>query len=120
MFDTTLVPLHIVGIQQLAYDLRGVPVYFALAEDRCGSTGAEMASRRQQQQLQQFAAVPEQSDVQSWQQPQQMGWPLGARAQQPYPGAAGPVGNVMQAFRGISLQVSSLQISAAADLIGPL
>jgi hypothetical protein len=56
------------------------------------------------QQQQHFPAVPEQEDVQSWQQ-SQVGWPLGARAQQPYPSAGGPVGNVMQAFRGLSMQV---------------
>ncbi|BDA42057.1 probable transcription factor VIP1 at N-terminal half [Coccomyxa sp. Obi] len=65
------------------------------------------ARREQQAQAQQFAAVLEQEDLQSWQQqqqPPQMAWPLGPRAQQPYPVAAGPVGNVMQAFRGLALQ----------------
>jgi hypothetical protein len=55
---------------------------------------AEAHGARRQQLQQQFAAVPEQQDVQEW--------PLGTRAQQPYPAAAG---QVMQAFRGITLQV---------------
>lgn len=55
--------------------------------------------------MQHFPSVPEAEDVQSWQQPPQVGWPLGSRAQQPYPVAGGPVGNVMQAFRGLSMQV---------------
>ena len=68
---------------------------------------AEVPARRQQP-AQQFAAVPEQEEVHGWQQQQpQMGWPLGQRAQQPYPAAGGPVGNVMQAFRGLSLQVTA-------------
>ncbi|KAK9909600.1 hypothetical protein WJX75_004777 [Coccomyxa subellipsoidea] len=73
---------------------------FQLEERR---SGQDAPAWRQQQQH--FPAVPEQEDVQSWQQ-SQVGWPLGARAQQPYPSAGGPVGNVMQAFRGLSMQGS--------------
>lgn len=75
-----------------------------LPRDTCADV---LARRQQQASAQQFAAVPEQEDVQSWQQQPQMGWPLGPRAQQPYPAAGGPVGNVMQAFRGLSLQVTA-------------
>ena len=60
---------------------------------------------------QQLPAMPEQqalTDMGSWQQ-QPVGWPLGPRAQQPYPGASiSSVGSVMQAFRGLSMHVSAL------------
>jgi hypothetical protein len=45
---------------------------------------------------QQIPTVPEQAPV---------GWPLGPRAAQPYPTAAATVGQVVQAFRGMSMQV---------------
>ena len=60
---------------------------------------------------QQLPTMPEQqalTEMGSWQQ-QPMGWPLGPRAQQPYPAASvSSVGSVMQAFRGLSVHVSVL------------
>ena len=64
-------------------------------------------SRRQmQQQLPSMPTMPEQQaivDMAQWGQP--VGWPLGPRAQQPYPAVSvSSVGSVMSAFRRLDVQ----------------
>ena len=64
-------------------------------------------SRRQmQQQLPSMPTMPEQQailDMAQWGQP--VGWPLGQRAQQPYPAVSvSSVGSVMSAFRRLDVQ----------------
>ncbi|CAK0746583.1 hypothetical protein CVIRNUC_001703 [Coccomyxa viridis] len=67
-------------------------------------------SRRQmQQQLPSMPTMPEQQaivDMAQWGQP--VGWPLGPRAQQPYPAVSvSSVGSVMSAFRRLDVQHAS-------------
>ena len=54
--------------------------------------------------------MPEQQavmDMSQWPTGQPLGWPLGPRAQQPYPAVSvSSVGSVMQAFRGLNVHVS--------------
>ena len=63
----------------------------------------------QVQPQQQLPVMPEQQamvDLGQW--PQPVGWPLGPRAQQPYPAVSvSSVGSVMQAFRGLNVHVST-------------
>ncbi len=66
--------------------------------------------RRHGQAAQQLPAMPEQQaimDMSQWPTGQPVGWPLGPRAQQPYPAVSvSSVGSVMQAFRGLDVHVS--------------
>ena len=59
-----------------------------------------------QQQLPSMPTMPEQQaidDMTQWGQP--VGWPLGPRAQQPYPAVSvSSVGSVMSAFRRLDVQ----------------
>lgn len=59
-----------------------------------------------QQQLPSMPTMPEQQaivDMAQWGQP--VGWPLGPRAQQPYPAVSvSSVGSVMSAFRRLDVQ----------------
>ena len=79
----------------------------------CGAGGQDAPptpGRRHGQPNQQLPAMPELQtmlDMGQWPTGQPVGWPLGPRAQHPYPATSvSSVGTVVQAFRGMNMHVS--------------
>ncbi|CAL5219060.1 g820 [Coccomyxa viridis] len=90
-----------------------IPASAFRMEERVSIGGQDMPQtpgRRHGQAAQQLPAMPEQQaimDMSQWPTGQPVGWPLGPRAQQPYPAVSvSSVGSVMQAFRGLDVHSS--------------